>query len=106
MPPEEAVKSAKAAAKTALEIDDSLCEPYNSLGMIKLRYEWDWVGAEAYFRAAISRNPEFTPAHLGLSNLLIIKGDFAAAIEEAKKAKELSPFSVSSDLSVAGAYLL
>jgi serine/threonine protein kinase/Flp pilus assembly protein TadD len=104
MLPDEAVKSARAAAKTALEIDDSLCEPYNSLAMIKLRYEWDWKGAESYFRAAISRNPEFPSARLGLSNLLIIKGEFAEAIEEAKKAKEFSPFSVSADLSMAGAY--
>ncbi len=102
--PDEAVKLARAAAKAALEIDDTLCEPYNSLGMIKLRYEWDWKGAEEYFRAAVSRNPEFPQAHLGLSNLLTIRGEFNEAIEEAKKAKEFSPFTVSSDLNMAGVY--
>lgn len=102
--PEDAVKSAKAAAKQAIEIDDTLSEPFVSLGMIKLRYDWDWNGAEDYFRAAISRDPEFPQAHLGLSNLLIIKNKYAESIEEAKKAKELSPFFVLPHLSLARSY--
>lgn len=102
--PIEAVKSAKAAAKHAIDIDDSLCEPYVSLGMIKLRYEWDWNGAESNFKDAISRNSEFPQAHLGLSNLLIIKNNYVGSIEEAKKAKEFSPFSVLPDLSLARSY--
>ncbi|HEY0459462.1 MAG TPA: protein kinase [Pyrinomonadaceae bacterium] len=102
--PDEGIILARAAAKKAIDIDDTLCEPYVSMGMIKLRYDWDWSGAENYFRAAINRNPEFPQAHLGLSNLLIIKGEFAKSIEEAKKGKELSPFSVLPDLSLARTY--
>ncbi len=102
--PTEAVKSAKAAAKQALDIDDTLCEPYVSLGMIKLRYEWDWDEAESKFRAALIRNSEFPQAHLGLSNLLIIKRDYAGSIEEANKAREFSPFSVLPYLSLARTY--
>lgn len=104
MAPEQAAKSAKAAAKRAIEIDDSLCEPYVSLGMIQLRYDWEWKEAESNFRAAISRNSEFPQAHLGLSNLLIIKGDYAGSIEEAKKAREFSPFSVLPYLSLARSF--
>ena len=104
IPPDEAVKSARAAAKQAIEIDDSLCEPYVSLGMIKLRYDWNWNEAEGDFREAIRRDPENSPAHLGLSNLLIIKNQFAESIREAEKAKEFSPFSVSPDISLARSY--
>lgn len=104
IPPAEAVKFARAAAKNAIELDDSLCEPYVSMGMIKLRYDWDWNGAENYFRSAITRDPEFPQAYLGLSNLLIIKGAFAESVEEAKKAKEFAPFSVLPVLSLARTY--
>ena len=104
MAPEQAAKSAKAAAKRAIEIDDSLCEPYVSLGMIQLRYDWEWKEAESNFRAAINRNSEFPQAHLGLSNLLIIKRDYAGSIDEAKKAREFSPFSVVPYLSLARSY--
>lgn len=104
MPPAEAVKSARAAAKNAMEIDDRLCEPYVSLGMIKLRYEWDWNGAEFYFKQAIARNAEFPPAYLGLSNLMMIEGRLPEALEAGLKAKEFAPFSVSSDLNMAAVY--
>ena len=101
---EEAVTLAKAAARNALEIDDSLCEPYTSLGLIKLRYEWDWVGAENYFRTALSRNPEFAPAHFGLLQVLIATGRFDEALAEAQKAKEFDPFSASSDQNIGRIY--
>ncbi len=104
MSPEKAIPLAKAAAKSALEIDDSLTEPYNSLGMIKLRYEWDWGEAESNFRDAIRRDPEFPQAHWGLSNLFMITGRLDEALEESLKAKELAPYSVSSDLNLAGVY--
>jgi serine/threonine-protein kinase len=102
--PKEAAKSAKAAAKQAIAIDDTLCEPYVSLGMINLRYEWNWDEAESHFKSAISRNSEFPQAHLGLSNLLIIKQDYVGSIAEAQKAKEFSPFSVLPDLSLARSF--
>lgn len=104
MPPQEALKSAREAAQRALDFDNTLCEPYNSLGMIKLRYEWDWSGAESYFRAAIDRDPEFPPAHLGLSNLMVIKGQFDEALKEAEKVKDISPLSVSADLNMTGVF--
>ncbi len=100
----EAVKLAKFSARKALEIDDSLCEPYTSLGLIKLRYEWDWVGAENDFRTALSRNSEFAPAHFGLLQLFIITGRFDEALVEVHLAKEFDPFSPSSDQNIARVY--
>lgn len=101
---EEAVKLTKAAAKNALEIDNNLCEPFASLGWVQIRFEWNWAEAENYFRASLERNPEFAPAHLGLSHLLTITGRFDQALEEARKTKELDPFSTNSDLNLARVY--
>ena len=44
VPPKESMAKAKAAATTALEIDDELAEAHTSLGYIKKEYDWDFPG--------------------------------------------------------------
>src|SRR5204862_6217342 len=51
IPHKEAFHRAKAAARQALEIDDSLGEARASLAHIRL-HEWDWPGLGAEFRLA------------------------------------------------------
>ena len=59
MRPEEAFPRARAAARQAIEIDETLAEPHATLGYMKTLYEWDWPGAEREFRRAIELNPEY-----------------------------------------------
>src|SRR6185369_7699838 len=59
----EAVSKSRAAATTALQIDDSLAEAHASLAQIKFRYDWDFAGAEREFRRAIALNPNDITAH-------------------------------------------
>src|SRR5205085_4199314 len=40
-PTDESMKKARAAALRALEIDESLPEAHTSLGVVKLKYEWN-----------------------------------------------------------------
>jgi len=101
MTTDEAVKYSKFAAAKAIELDSSLCEPYSSLGMIELRYGWNWQEGEAYFKKSISLNPEYAPARYGYSLLLVVTGRFEDALIEANKAKELDPFSPNTELNVA-----
>lgn len=98
--PAEAVVKAKAAAKNAVEIDDTLCEPYTSLGMIELRNGWNWVEGEINFKKAINLDPEYSPAHYGYSILLVFNNRFEEALAEGKKAKELDPFSANTELNL------
>jgi tetratricopeptide (TPR) repeat protein len=93
VPTGEAMPMARAAAKKALEIDPDLCDAHVSLGMVKLRYEWEWQGAESEFRRAIELNPESAPAHFWYANLLGVMGRPAEALAESERAKELDPFS-------------
>ena len=102
--PEEVVARAKFAALKANEIDSISAEPQVSLAMTKLRFDWDWDGAEQNFREAIRRDPALLSAHLGLSNLLIIKGRITESLDEARIAKQLAPFSPIPDLSLARTY--
>ncbi|CAN5379533.1 hypothetical protein BH10ACI1_BH10ACI1_24690 [soil metagenome] len=104
--PEKAVRLAKPAANKALELDNTLSEAYNSLGLISSKYEWKWNDAESNFRMAISRNSEFLPAHFGLISVLIMQGRFDEALEEVKKIKEIDPLSNSADLETAKIYYM
>lgn len=92
--PHEAYPKAKAAAMKALEIDDTLTKAYNSLGVIKLFYEWDWAGAEAAFRQAIELNPGYPDAHQRYGMFLITAGRFDEAETELERAAGLDPLSL------------
>lgn len=104
--PEEAVKSAKLAANRAIALDNTLCEAYNSLGLIDLKYDWNWKEAETYFRMAIDQDAEFVPARFGLISALRMQRRYAEAIREAEKIKELDPFSIASDVNIALTYYI
>ena len=93
VPTSDAMPMAKAAARKALEIDPVLCEAHVSLGVVKLRYDWDWQGAEREFKRAIELNPENASAHFWYANLLNVTGRPHEAIVESERAREIDPFS-------------
>jgi tetratricopeptide (TPR) repeat protein len=93
MPTAEAMSRAKAAVKDALQIDDTLCEAHTSLGVIRMKYEWNWSEAERDFRRAISLDPDYPLAHFWYSQLLALIRRPAEAIKESEIAKALDPFS-------------
>ena len=101
IPPVEAVQLSRAAAKNALDIDPGLCEPYTSMGMLELRYGWNWQEAENNFKKSLNLNPEYAPAHFGYSLLLIITGRLEEALIEGNKAKEYNPFDYYTELNLA-----
>ena|SRR5215813_3860743 len=93
MPPKEAWQKAEEAAVKALAIDDTLGEGHISLGYVKMRYDWDWPGAEREFKRAIELNPDSAQSHAGYANLLRCVGRVDEAIAEAKRSQELDPLS-------------
>ena len=80
-------QEAKAAAKRALELDDSLAEAHVASGY----FGGDW---EKEFRRAIELNPNYADPHDGLCIFLTYQKRFDEAIAEGKKALELDPSSV------------
>ncbi|HEX8459381.1 MAG TPA: protein kinase [Pyrinomonadaceae bacterium] len=89
----EAMTRAEAAAKQALDIDDTLPEAHTSLGVVNVRYRWNWPEAEKEFKRAIELNPDYAAAHYGYSNLLAILGRQQESIHQSEAAKDLDPFS-------------
>jgi serine/threonine protein kinase/lipopolysaccharide biosynthesis regulator YciM len=104
IPPKQAFELAKKMATRALDLDYTLCEAHNSLGLINYRYEWNWDEAERYFRAAIDCDSELLPARFGLINVLKIRERYDEAFLETEKVKELDPASVESDIQIALIY--
>jgi TolB-like protein/Tfp pilus assembly protein PilF len=92
--PRFAAPKAKAAAIRALEIDPTLPEAHASLGILKLRYDWDWQGAECEFKKAISLNPSYATAHHFYSSCLHSQRRFEEALHQIRMAQELDPLSL------------
>jgi len=100
--PTTTVSKAKAAAIKALQLDDTLPEAHNSLGLVLTYYEFDFTQSKKEFERAIELNPNYADAHHQLGNANLIKvGEFDRAIAEGTRALELDPLSliINADLS-------
>src|SRR5215469_16289444 len=89
--PAEACSRAKAAARTALQIDEGLAEAHNALAWCLFRNDWDWVGAEREFQRAIALNPNYAEAHQWYGLFLHAMGRQQNWAAEVKRARELDP---------------
>ena len=92
-PTREAMPKAKAAAKKALEIDDTLSEAHAAMGIIKLFYEWDWLGAGKEFNSAIESNHNNAIAHQRFGLYFNLLGRFEEARRELELAMLIDPLS-------------
>ena len=54
---------AKAAATTAVKLDDTLAEAHAALGAPLLFYDWDWARARQEFDRAVELNPKYAITH-------------------------------------------
>ena len=95
IPVAEAYARAKAYARKALELDESVPSAHASLAWSLFIYDWDWEEAEREFRRAIELNPRYASAHQWFAFLLASRGEHDAALLEGHTALELEPASVS-----------
>jgi eukaryotic-like serine/threonine-protein kinase len=93
--PQQTVPRAKVAARKALELDNTLPEAHNSLGMMLALYDFDFAQSKKEFERAIELNPNYATAHHQFGNVnLSMAGDFDRAIAEGNRAVELDPLSL------------
>ena len=92
--PGQATPKAKAAAQTALDLDETLAEAHAAMALIK-NAEWDWPGADGEYRRALELNSNFAAAHANDAIYLSIMGRHAEALAEIKRAQELDPLRIS-----------
>ena len=93
-PAADSFPQAKAAAKKALELDDTLGEAHTSLAGVLNGYDFDFEQSLKEFERAIQLNPNYATAHHWYGETLGSMGRLDEAIAESKRARELDPLSL------------
>jgi DNA-binding winged helix-turn-helix (wHTH) protein/tetratricopeptide (TPR) repeat protein/TolB-like protein len=97
-PTAEKYARGEAAARRALELNDTLAEPHTVLGRVAVVRRWDWPAAEREFKQAIARAPYDAEPHFWYSLLLSANGRHDDAISEIQFALEADPTSPRTNL--------
>ncbi|MGH9838290.1 MAG: TPR end-of-group domain-containing protein [Blastocatellia bacterium] len=90
----EALPEARAAALTAIAIDESLAEAHTSLAHTRFYYDWDFAGAEQEFKRALDLNPNYATAHQWYGWYYHGIGAHSRAVAELERAQEIDPLSL------------
>jgi len=93
----EAMNRAHWAARQALQLEES-AEAHTSMGVLQLRYDWEWDKAEEEFKKAIALNSDYPNAHYWYANLLAIRRRSDEAIKESLIARDLDPYSPTAEM--------
>ena len=93
-PQEEFYPKARDAARTAIELDDTLATAHIASGLIEFSYYWDWAVAEREFQRAIELEPGSAEAHLRYGAYLAWIGRSEDGIAEGRHAVELDLLSL------------
>jgi len=105
--PADSQPQAKAAAKKALELDDTLAEAHTSLASVLNQYDFDSEQSLKEFERAIQLNPNYATAHQWLAyGPLSALGQFDRAIAEGKRAVELDPLSLINNTALGNDYFV
>ncbi len=93
MPENQAYGRAIAAAKKAIQLDDSLAEAHRSLAFDEVWGNWDFEAGEREFQRAIELNPRDPITHLWFANAFAAPGWYPVCLREIDRAQELDPAS-------------
>ena len=94
IPAKDVFPEAKAAIALALALDPESAEAHNADATIKFWFDWDFEGAEAAARKAISLNSNYFLAYLYLAHVLSNVGRHDEALQTIQQARVLDPFSL------------
>jgi TolB-like protein len=104
-PPKDLYPKARQAALRALELDDRLAEAHEALGVVKVYWEWDWLGAEREFQRTLELNPGYVWGYFHLANIRGSNGRFDEAIEIFRKIHFLDPLNTAFTRNLGESYL-
>ena len=90
----DAFGRAREAAERALQSEPDLPEAHLVLGLVRMDYDWDWTGAEASIRHALTLAPGKAEIVSVVADLMLTLGRLDEAIELSRRAVTLDPLSV------------
>jgi TolB-like protein/Flp pilus assembly protein TadD len=89
--PQKSMPKAEAAARKALELDETLSEAHTALATIAYRFRYDWSTSDREFRRALELSPNDAECHRLYSVFLWSAGRLEEGFAEARRARELDP---------------
>ena len=89
----EGMEQARAAARTALELEPELPEGHIALGWVLADYDWDWKGAKTELDRGRALAPGDGDVHRASASLAMQVGRLEEAIAMARRAVALDPLS-------------
>jgi serine/threonine-protein kinase len=92
--PLEVMPKAKAAARKAIDLDETLAAAHVELATVYFWFDFDWPAAEREFQRAVQLNPNYAPAHEFRSWYLESLGRVEEGLAEGRRAVELDPLSI------------
>jgi serine/threonine-protein kinase len=95
VPVAEGFAQAKAYARKALALEETVAEAHASLGWSLFIYDWDWEGARREFQRAVELDPQYPTTRQWYAFWHVAHGRFDEALVETHTALELDPASVS-----------
>jgi serine/threonine-protein kinase len=100
-PPGVVWAEAKANARRAIELDESIPEAHAELAYALTAADWNWPEAERAYRRALGLSPGSDLVHRFYGFQLAWVGRFDEAIEHARRATELNPLHLGSATNLA-----
>ena len=85
---------AEAAARRALELDDSVADAHVCLAYMRLFRDWDWTAAEEHLQRALDVPPPSAAVHQWHAVFLDLQGRLEEALQAVLKAQQLDPLSL------------
>jgi len=86
---DQASRLAKEELTKALELDDSIGEAYDTLGLLSSDFDWDWDAADREFNRAIALAPSYSCAHEDRAIFLAFMGRRQEALAEIAQIDQL-----------------
>ena len=90
-PPRDVLPKARAAVRTALELDSTLAEAHGTLAHILFAFDWDWSAAIQQFDHALALDPANATSYYRYAILLQDRRRFRDAVASLEKARVLDP---------------
>lgn len=92
VPGDEGYRLADAAARKALELDDTIADAHAAMGFTAI-FEWNWATAGQELRRAVALDRNSAPIRYDLGVYHEFVGDLNGAVAEMTRAVELDPMS-------------
>ena len=94
LPPKQAFPKGKAAANTALQLDQDLAEAHTPLAALLWLHDWQWEEAQTEFNRSLELGPTYATANHWYAEYAMTMGRHREAMTRMKKGLDLDPLSL------------